>query len=127
MEISIQTNNQIFKMTKLMPLTLNEYIVEVATSRLANKFQDKYIYAGKYREGEEYTYFESDEYVDYLNYLIETWKIHIENEFYYDINYDGNFEYISKYFEAGVYCPDFNDEWLYDIFEHHILDRVVLK
>ena len=42
-------------------------------------------------------------------------------------NYDDTFEYISKCYEDGCCYPDFNDEWLYDIFEHHILDRVVLK
>lgn len=90
---------------------LNEYIVDVVKSRLVNKILDN-IYTGRYEQGREYEYFVSDEYYHHSNYLIKTWKIHIENEFYYDINYDGQFEYISKYFEDGLYCPDFNDEWL---------------
>ena len=42
-------------------------------------------------------------------------------------NYDGTFEYISKCYEDGCCYPEFDDQWLYDIFEHHVLDRVVLK
>ena len=42
-------------------------------------------------------------------------------------NYDGTFEYISKCYEDGCCYPEFNDQWLYDIFERHVLDRVVLK
>ena len=42
-------------------------------------------------------------------------------------NYDGTFEYISKCYEDGCCYPEFDEQWLYDIFEHHVLDRVVLK
>ena len=42
-------------------------------------------------------------------------------------NYDGTFEYICKCYEDGCCYPEFDDQWLYDIFEHHVLDRVVLK
>jgi hypothetical protein len=41
-------------------------------------------------------------------------------------NYDGTFEYINKCYEDGCCFPEFNDEWIYDIFERKILD-VVLK
>ena len=41
-------------------------------------------------------------------------------------NYDGTFEYINRCYEDGYCFPEFNDEWLYDIFERNILD-VVLK
>ena len=108
-------------------MNLDEYIDDVVRSRVANKVQDKYISTGKYTQGEEYEYFVSDDYAYHLDYLINTWKTHIENEFYYDITYDGNFQYISKYFEDGLYCPDFNDEWVDDIFERNILDTNILK
>ena len=97
-------------------MNLNEFMFDVVTSRVTNNIYDKYIHTGKYTEGEERDYFESEDYEIHLNYLIKTWKTHIENEFYYDINYDGNFETISKYFEDGLYCPEFNDEWLDKIF-----------
>jgi hypothetical protein len=41
-------------------------------------------------------------------------------------NYDGTFDYINKCYEDGCCFPEFNDEWIYDIFERKILD-VVLK
>jgi hypothetical protein len=40
-------------------------------------------------------------------------------------NYDGTFEYINRCYEDGYCFPEFNDEWLYDIFERNILDRVL--
>jgi len=36
-------------------------------------------------------------------------------------NYDGTFEYICKCYEDGCLYLEFNDEWLYDIFERNIL------
>lgn len=40
-------------------------------------------------------------------------------------NYDGTFEYINRCYEDGYCFPEFNDEWVYDIFERNILDRVL--
>jgi hypothetical protein len=98
----------------------------------------------------------SGEYNLHLTYLIETWVTNMETQFYlsmkdgkkmdwfYDLNthtladyttnkfteweqnYDGTFEYINRCYEDGYCFPEFNDEWLYDIFERKILD-VVLK
>jgi hypothetical protein len=98
-----------------MTTILDEYINDVAATKLTDHVSDKFT------EEEEEDYYARGEYELHLNYLIGTWKTHIENEFYYDINYDGNFETISKYFVDGLYCPDFNNEWLDDIFERHIL------
>jgi hypothetical protein len=36
-------------------------------------------------------------------------------------NYDGTFEYINRCYEDGYCFPEFNDEWLYDIFERNVL------
>jgi len=102
---------------------LNEYIADIAQNRLI-------IYVkNKYTEEEEAIYYASDYYEIHLTYLIETWKNYIQYNFYYDIDYDGTlFERISKYFEDGFYYPEFNDEWLDDIFEGHILvTNVCLK
>ena len=92
-----------------------EHIKETASSRLICRALDNN------SEAEFHYYCASEDYELQLNYLIETWVSNIENEFYYDIDYDGNFDYISKYFEDGRYCPDFNNEWLDDIFVRHIL------
>ena len=96
-----------------MTTILNEYIDDVVATKLTDYVLDKST------EEEEQDYF--------VIYLIDTWVSTIESEFTYDINYDGSFEFISEYFVDGLYCPDFNNEWLDDIFERHILDRVVLK
>ena len=117
LEISIPNNKQINQMTTI----LNEYINDVAATKLTDNVQDRFT------EEEEQDYYASGDYEVHLNYLIGTWVSTIESEFTYDINYDGTFEFISEYFVDGLYCPDFNNEWLDDIFERHILDRVVLK
>ena len=116
LETSILINKQINQMTTI----LNEYINDVATTKLTDYVLDRFT------EEEEGEYYRED-YNYHLTYLIETWINNIENEFYYDINYDGNFEFISEYFVDGLYCPDFNNEWLDDIFERHILDTNILK
>ena len=99
-----------------MTSNLNEYIADIVQNKLINYVQHKY------KEEEEAIYYASEDYEIHLTYLIETWKTHIEINFY---NYDETFESISKYFEAGFYCPEFNDEWLDDIFERHILFKTV--
>ena len=100
---------------------LNEYINDVAATKLTDHVSDKFT------EEEEEDYYARGEYEVHLNYLIGTWVSTIESEFTYDINYDGSFEFISEYFVDGLYCPDFNNEWLDDIFERHILDTNILK
>jgi len=117
LEISILINKQINQMSTI----LNEYINDVVATKLTDHVSDKFT------EEEEQDYYASGDYEVHLNYLIETWVSTIESEITYDINYDGTFEFISEYFVDGLYCPDFNNEWLDDIFERHILDRVVLK
>jgi hypothetical protein len=98
---------------------LNEYIADIAQNKLINYVQYKYT------EEEETIYYASDDYEIHLTYLIETWKSYIECNFYYNIDYDEKFECMSKYFEAGRYTPEFNDEWLDDIFEGYILFKTV--
>ena len=100
-----------------MTTILGEFINDVVATKLTDYVLDKFT------EEQEQDYYASGDYEVHLNYLIETWVSTIESEFTYDIN----FEFISKYFVDGLYCPDFNNEWLDDIFERHILDRVVLK
>jgi hypothetical protein len=76
---------------------------------------------------EEQEYYASEDYELHLNYLIETWVSIIKNEFEFDHDDDTNFYKVSKLFDDGYYWPEFNSEWLDDIFEHHILDKVCLK
>ena len=100
---------------------LNEYIADIAQDKIIIYVQEKYTLE------EETKYYASENYKNHLDYLIETWRSYIEGIFYYDIYYNGTFETISGYFEAGCYTPEFNDEWLDDIFERHILVTHVLK
>ena len=100
---------------------LNEYIADIAQDKIIIYVQEKYTLE------EEAKYYASENYKNHLDYLIETWRSYIEGIFYYDIYYNGTFETISGYFEAGCYTPEFNDEWLDDIFERHILVTHVLK
>ena len=110
-------------MTTLMPaLTtfgLNEYIADIAQDKIIIYVQEKYTLE------EESKYYASEDYKNHLGSLIATWRSYIEGIFYYDIDYNGTFETISKYFDAGRYTPEFNDEWLDDIFERHILVSVL--
>ena len=117
LEISILINKQINQMTTI----LGEFINDVVATKLTDYVLDKFT------EEQEQDYFASGDYEVHLNYLIETWVSTIESEFTYDINYDGTFEFISEYFVDGLYCPDFNNEWLDDIFERKILDTNILK
>jgi hypothetical protein len=101
--------------------SLQEYIADVSQDKIIIYVQEKYT------EEEEAKYYASENYKIHLDYLIEIWVSYIEGIFYYDIDYNGTFESISTYFEAGRYTPEFNDEWLDDIFERHILATNVLK
>ena len=84
---------------------LNEYISDIAQNRLINYIQYKYT------EEEEAKYYASEDYKIHLEYLIKIWVSYID--------YDGGFEYLSKQFDDGGYYPEFNNEWLDDIFESH--------
>ena len=112
-------------------MSLKAFITNESAIKLNYYYEEyvlKYLFLGRLGNAEAMVeYCGSDEYNLHLTYLIETWINNIENEFYYDINYDGNFEYISMWFDRGFYNPDFNNEWLDDIFERKILDVVCLK
>ena len=95
---------------------LNEYIADIAQDKIIIYVQEKYTLE------EETKYYASEDYKNHLDYLIETWTSYIECNFY---DFNGTFETISTYFEAGRYTPEFNDEWLDDIFERHILVSVL--
>jgi hypothetical protein len=89
---------------------LKQYITTVSNNQLT-----WYIEQNKTYE-EEIHYYTSDDYQLHLNYLIDSWVSNIQNEF------TGNFQDINKLFQDGFYWPEFNHQWLDDIFEHHILD-----
>jgi hypothetical protein len=62
-----------------------------------------------------------------FNHFVRDFADDTNNKFTeWEKNYDGTFEYINKCYEDGCCFPEFNDEWIYDIFERKILD-VVLK
>ena len=74
---------------------------------------------------EENKYYASEDYELHLTYLIETWVSSIKNELEID---DTNFYKVSKLFDDGYYWPEFNSEWLDDIFVRQILvTNVYLK
>jgi hypothetical protein len=98
--------------------SLNKYIIDIATEKL------EAIIHTKYTEEEEIEYYyASEDYGLHLNYLIESWVSHIEKQFnnYEEKYHNKDFNYISALFEYGDYYPYFNNEWLDDIFERHIL------
>jgi hypothetical protein len=104
-------------------LTLNDYIIRVAEHNLINYVEDF--------KKEEANYYDSEEYEIHLTYLIETWK-NLIDEHFVKIDYDrqGTFEELYNYFVEAVDAPfpNFNNEWLDDIFERHILvTNVCLK
>jgi len=97
-------------------LTLHDYIIRVAEHNLINYVEDF--------KKEEANYYDSEEYEFHLTYLIETWK-NLIDEHLVKIDYDrqGTFEELYNYFVEAVEAPfpNFNNEWLDDIFERHIL------
>ena len=101
--------------------SLMQYMTAVTKYQLMNYIEEKYTYTKEEKE----EYYQSDDYDIHLNYLIENWVCNIKNEFNSDIHYNENFHYINNLFQDGIYCPDFNNEWLDDIFVHHILDNNV--
>ena len=101
-------------------LTLNDYIIRVAEHNLINYVEDI--------KEEETKYYDSEDYEIHLTYLIETWKNLIDETFVkIDYTYEGTFEELYNYFVEALF-PDFNNEWLEDIFVRQILDtNVCLK
>ena len=98
-------------------LTLHDYIIRVAEHNLINYVEDF--------KKEEANYYDSEEYEIHLTYLIETWKNWIDDDFdKIDYNHQGTFEELYNYF-VDTALPVFNNEWLEDIFERHILDTPV--
>lgn len=94
-------------------LTLNDYIIRVAEHNLINYVEDF--------KKEETNYYDSEDYEIHLTYLIETWKNLIDEHFVkIDYTYEGTFEELYNYFVEASF-PDFNNEWLEDIFERQIL------
>ena len=98
-----------------MTSSLQEYITIVSNNQIT-----WYMEQNKTHE-EESKYYASEDYENHLNYLIETWVSKIKNEF----NNNSDLEVISKLFDDGFYWPEFNSEWLDDIFELHILVTTV--
>ena len=94
-------------------MTLNEYIISVAEHSLISYVED-------FKE-EEAKYYDSEDYEIHLTYLIETWKNLIDEHFVkIDYTYEGTFEELYNYF-VETPIPDFNNEWLDDIFVRQIL------
>ena len=94
-------------------LTLNDYIIRVAEHNLINYIEDF--------KKEETNYYDSEDYEIHLTYLIETWKNLIDEHFVkIDYTYEGTFEELYNYFVEASF-PDFNNEWLDDIFVRQIL------
>jgi hypothetical protein len=125
LELSILINKQINQMTNKI-ITFNEFIAEVAGRNLI-----EYRYGILEEEiGEElYRYLAGEEYEIHLHYLIETWKNLIDEAAAYFIKIDyerqGTFKELWNYSRC---LPGFDDTWLDDIFERHILvTNVCLK
>ena len=102
-------------MTSFATSTLQEYINVVSKNQLTWYMEQNST------SKEEKEYYASEDYKNHLNYLIETWVSTIKDEF----NNVTDFNDISKLFDDGYYWPEFNSEWLDDIFENHILDTTV--
>ena len=111
-------------MTSLSNATsgLQEYITVVSRNQIM-----WYMEQNKTTE-EENKYYASEDYELHLTYLIETWKNLIDEHFVkIDYTYEGTFEELYNYF-VETPIPDFNNEWLDDIFVRQILDtNVCLK
>ena len=108
--------------TKIM--TFNEFIAGVARIKLMD-----YIWDSSRKNSEKLNrYVEEGDYQVHLEYLIDTWKNLIdEYSDKIDYTYEGTFEELYNYF-VETPIPDFNNEWLDDIFVRQILDtNVCLK
>jgi hypothetical protein len=102
-------------------MTLNEYIISIAEHNLITYVED-------FKEEEETKYYDSEDYEVHLHYLIETWKNYIDETVdKIDYTYQGTFEELYNYF-IEAHCPEFNNEWVDDIFVKQILvTNVCLK
>jgi|688.fasta_scaffold763397_1 hypothetical protein len=100
-------------------MTIKEFITFMSKNKIV------WYLEGNRTEEEEREYYESGEYELHLTYLIDTWISNTKNEYGY------NDEILDDPMLDPIFNMDlvsnFNEEWLDDIFEHHILDRVVLK
>ena len=96
-------------MTSFATSSLQEYITVVSENQIT-----WYMEQNKTHE-EEQEYYASEDYKNHLNYLIETWVSTIKDEFN-----NVNFEFISKLFDDGYYWPEFNSEWVDDIFDTNV-------
>ena len=110
-------------------MSLKAFITNESAIKL-NYYYEEYVikdlYLGRLGEAEAMVeYCGSDEYNLHLTYLIETWKNWIDEDFdKIDYNHQGTFEELYNYF-VDTALPVFNNEWLEDIFERHILDTPV--
>ena len=132
LEISIQINKQINQMTTEI-MTFNEFIADIANHSLINYVQNNIadMYPEEEFDEETNNYMEGD-YKIHLDYLIETWKNSIDEnfipDFKIDYTYQGTFDELWEHFLVEVATPMFDHRWLDDIFERKILDtNVCLK
>lgn len=98
-------------------MTIREFITFVSKNKIFWYLQENRT------EEEEQEYYITGDYEFHLNYLIDTWVRNIKNDLGYndEIFDDPN---LSPVFDASLVTL-FDEEWLLDIFERHILDRVV--
>ena len=116
-------------------MTFNEFIADIANHSLINYVQNNIadMYPEEEFDEETNNYMEGN-YQVHLEYLIETWKNCIDESFVhvsdFIIDYDrqGTFDELWEHFLVEVATPMFDNRWLDDIFERHILDtNVCLK
>ena len=107
-------------------MTFNKFIAGVAGTKL----MDCVWHSSRKNCEELKRYVEEGDYQVHLEYVIDTWK-NLIDEHFVKIDYDrqGTFEELYNYFVEAVEAPfpNFNNEWLDDIFERHILVTNVLK
>lgn len=115
-------------------MTLHELIEDIAQYELMNFVQNNIVDNFPEEEFDEQTnkYLECDDYLIHLDYLIENWKTLIDekfnDDFKFDYNLRGTFKNLCQY-TRNINMPSFNDKWLHDIFDEHIilLTNVYLK
>ena len=116
-------------------MTFNEFIADVAQHELINYVQHNIedMYPEEEFDEEMNNYMEGN-YQVHLEYLIDTWKHCIDENFVHipdfeiDYNYQGTFDELWEHFLVEVATPMFDGRWLDDIFERKILDtNVCLK
>jgi hypothetical protein len=115
-------------------MTFNEFIADVVQFELINYVQDNI--ADMYPEDEfdeETNNYMEGNYQVHLEYLIETWKNSIDENFVHDPDFEIDYEYkgtfneLWDHFVLQLAIP-FDYNWLHDIFERKILvTNVCLK